>query len=491
MTKRETRSLLAVAVIFLLPASSALALVAPGTEPVELFLIDDNACYIAELGSISTYQNELFYTIYFGCSEIGEMKDEDGGVLTGRAKLTQVQNDNRFFAMVHDKEGDSGPVFSPYWAARIDDEEVGELVDKVEVWGCVAEICQPLQLACLDGKTEEQGCLKIKTIVSRQSDVRAGLFFQIEAPKQGLQKGEDIRLSLPAKLVQITKTKDGESEPSPELKTVLPQLGQSEKGAYLTSKPLFKMSLSPLTENQMQEASGGGDNASIFFAGGRRRLRPTSSTGFTFSGNLATAEEVSFSKIQTDFEYERNLLKGDFLPLALSVGAESNQGFDVVNAIARLSLEYLLPFNINYSPDDSGYIPNTGPVLRLIGEVGTKVDESSEMETSGLNPEDFERAGYEFTWTIPVARATILKVHTAGLWVFQDAMADDFHDLWDVSFETQFGNLKYYMGFQKGEAAPLFQPIETSQAGLVLSFGEKFKCARQEGKKFQCAKPEG
>jgi hypothetical protein len=42
--------------------------------------------------------------------------------------------------------------------------------------------------------------------------------------------------------------------------------------------------------------------------------------------------------------------------------------------------------------------------------------------------------------------------------------------LWDLAVETKIGNITYFVGYRRGEAAPLYEPIETTQAGLSIRF---------------------
>lgn len=518
-------------------ARSAFGLVDSGENSADIFVLEEGtACYVAELGSVGAYQYELFYTVYFHCEKVpapppepppdpqlellreirdslvasdsGEEElslDLDGldSESDGETELAEgggtesaaAPADSPLVALIHDGDGEGGPEFNEYQVSAIESTELDS--SGIKVLGCIGESCTPLSLACLVDRSDWGGdsCPERVRLIDQfcpdgESECRTGLFFQVERGPRGLQRGEDIRLFLPAGLVEIRRTPAGEPESSPEVVAVLPRLGDSAKGV-LASQPLFKFSLSPLTDNQQEAAGEGGDAASVFFAGGVRKIRPTSSLGLVYEGSLATTEEVSFSSIRADFEYERNLRPSSFLPLKLSAGAETNQGIDVVNALARASVEFLLPFNVNYSPDDEDYIPNLGPMLRLVGEVGTRVEESSEMAETQATPESFERAGYELAWTIPVARATVINLRAAGLWVFASDMPDDFHDLWEVKVETRIGNLDYYLGYQKGEAAPLFQPVETTQAGLLIKFGDKFQCEKEpgSGSKFRCDEP--
>lgn len=445
----------------LFAATVLLATLAPtrtlAQDPVEIFAQDGDALYVAEVASVSTFENVVLYTVYF----------------TGDAVDASVHTSD---------DTATGPVFEQHRVARIVSLDNAK-AEQITVRTCVGETCRPVPLDCLD---EESPCKRV-AVLGDQS----GLFFVVGGGKQGVQQGEDVRVSVPAGVANLNKESNNTATTSsPALSSQLPQLGERDKSVF-ASQPIFRFSLSPITESQMEAAEGDDNAASVYFSGGVRRFRPKSVFGLTYSGSFGTEEEISFNRIQADLEYQRNLLRGTYLPLTFSLGAETDQSFELVNAVARVGLEFLLPFNVNYSPPDENYIPNIGPTLRLIGEIGSMIDESAEQAAMAQNPEDFERLGYEARWTVPMAKATVLKLHLAGVWVFSDDVNDDFHDLWDVSLETEIGNLTYYIGYQSGSAAPLFQATETTQAGIVLRFGDRFQCQKSPGsdQKFNCSQP--
>jgi hypothetical protein len=70
------------------------------------------------------------------------------------------------------------------------------------------------------------------------------------------------------------------------------------------------------------------------------------------------------------------------------------------------------------------------------------------------------------------ASASSVRVYHAGLWAWSDftTKRNDFHDLWDLMLEVKIGQLTYFVGYQRGEAAPLFNPINTTRGGLVVRF---------------------
>ena len=83
----------------------------------------------------------------------------------------------------------------------------------------------------------------------------------------------------------------------------------------------------------------------------------------------------------------------------------------------------------------------------------------------------FRRVGYETRWRLPVSDNTLLNIRHAGLWNHPDGADGDFHTLWDPAPEVDMGGVTYLVGCQRGSAAPLFVPIETTRAGLSFAVG--------------------
>ena len=81
-------------------------------------------------------------------------------------------------------------------------------------------------------------------------------------------------------------------------------------------------------------------------------------------------------------------------------------------------------------------------------------------------------AGYDLLWRIPVSSDAVINIYHARLWTWSDfeSVPDEFRDLWDLLLETKLGQLTYFIGYQRGEAAPMFRPINTTRAGLVVRF---------------------
>lgn len=213
------------------------------------------------------------------------------------------------------------------------------------------------------------------------------------------------------------------------------------------------------------------DGAGLSFVGGLYTYHTRHALAWTWSGNVTTDARLSFNDLQTHLEYSRNIWPGDFLPLTVAAGAESNQGVDIANALASVKLEFLLPFNVNMSPSGEDYIVNTGPLLQVKSEAGWKVVENSGSTEATAQPEQFGRFGYDLRWTVPLAKLTVLRAHHAGVWILDDWGGEaQYHRLWDLAVETKIGNLTYFVGYQEGEAAPLYAAVNTTKAGLAVRF---------------------
>ena len=73
---------------------------------------------------------------------------------------------------------------------------------------------------------------------------------------------------------------------------------------------------------------------------------------------------------------------------------------------------------------------------------------------------------------VPVSRWPHLgSAHHAGLWNRPDGTSGEFHTLWDLAVEVDMNGVTYLVGYQRGSAAPLCLPIETTRAGLSFAIG--------------------
>jgi hypothetical protein len=243
---------------------------------------------------------------------------------------------------------------------------------------------------------------------------------------------------------------------SPALDVVLPVLAQKDL-AYVEARPRLRLQASPIT--RATTGGNGPDAAALGFDGALFRERGRQRWGVSLSGSVATDARLAFNRLALDASFERNLRAGDFLPAVLTARSEADQSFAVVDGSLALELRYLLPVHLNFSPL-SQFIPALGPQVRLVGAVGRR------LRGAGAEGKDFQRAGYEVRWRVPLAADTELSLHHAGLWNWMDGRR--FHPLWDASVETKLGQLRLFLGYQRGAAPPLFRATETTRAGLVL-----------------------
>ncbi len=80
--------------------------------------------------------------------------------------------------------------------------------------------------------------------------------------------------------------------------------------------------------------------------------------------------------------------------------------------------------------------------------------------------------GYDVRWRVPVGEHGLLSLHHAGLWNDPDGSEAKFHALWDLMLEIEVAGVTYFIGYQEGEAAPLFMPTETTRVGVSFRIGE-------------------
>ena len=143
---------------------------------------------------------------------------------------------------------------------------------------------------------------------------------------------------------------------------------------------------------------------------------------------------------------------------------------------AEARLAYVLPFNPTLQ---SGiYRPAAAPRLNVIAAYGwglVRPDEPTDSSAHTLRPPtpeaSFRRVGYETWWRLPVSDNMLLNIHHAGLWNRPDGANGDFHTLWDLALEVDMGGVTYLVGYQRGSAAPMFVPIETTRVGLSFAVG--------------------
>ena len=262
---------------------------------------------------------------------------------------------------------------------------------------------------------------------------------------------------------------------SPELVVPLPAPSDIER-QYLEQRPFLRFNVHPLVRDE--SGVGGFEDLSLSFDGGvyRQQAHGRWLAQARWSGDLATRAETNFNRVTLEADGAFNLLPGDWLPLSFSAKGQSNQGFDAVDMSAEARLAYVLPFNPTLQ--SGAYRPATAPRLNVLAAYGRELARPSEATEPGepTEPADsgtrsFRRVGYELWWRLPVSGNALLNIHHAGLWNRPEGAGGDFHTLWDLALEVDLGGVTYLVGYQRGSAAPLFVPIETTRAGLSFAIG--------------------
>ncbi|MDE2879416.1 hypothetical protein [Candidatus Palauibacter soopunensis] len=262
---------------------------------------------------------------------------------------------------------------------------------------------------------------------------------------------------------------------SPELVVPLPAPSDVER-QYLEQRPFLRFDVSPFVRDE--SGVGGFEDLSLSFDGGiyRQQAHGRWLAQARWSGDLATRAETNFNRVTLEAGAAFNLLPGDWLPLSLSAKGQSDQGLRAVDISAEARLAYVLPFNPTLQ--SGAYRPAAAPRLNVIAAYGRELARPSEATEPGepTEPADsgtrsFRRVGYELWWRLPVSGNMLLNIHHAGLWNRPDGAGGDFHALWDLALEVDLGGVTYLVGYQRGSAAPLFVPIETTRAGLSFAIG--------------------
>ena len=251
---------------------------------------------------------------------------------------------------------------------------------------------------------------------------------------------------------------------SPGLVVPLPAPSEVER-QYLEQRPFLRLDVSPFTRDQ-SDGDGGFHDLSMSFDGGvyRQQARGRWLAQAKWSGDIATKAGLNFNHLSVEAGAALNLIKGDWLPLTLGARGQSDQSLDAFDLSAEARLAYVLPFNLSLQSGD--YRPATAPLVQVMAAYGAGL-----VRSDGAGEASFLRAGYEAWWRVPVADNLLLNVHHAGVWNRPDGVRGEFHVLWDVAAEVAVGGVSYLVGYQKGGAAPLFLPIETTRAGLSFAVG--------------------
>jgi hypothetical protein len=369
------------------------------------------------------------------------------------------------------------PIFEVFFPTRSEDGEIVRVIGFPDSHGISTRdslrvfLILPL-IEDLSSAIDLETC----TLIEGSAEQCESAFFSTRIPQSRrlleirLQRPIDwtdtmLRMTVPAGILRLDPAESEEGLPNPGIQTLLPVLSMKDL-RYVESKPVLKFEISPLARDaNTREGEEGREAVAFDFDGGMFRSSGEQRYGLTWGGHVATQEELSFNQLALNLEYERNLHSGSFIPLVLALSGEADQDFDVVDTSARLELRFLLPFSLNQSPYHS-FVPALGPKIKLIGSFGHRVRGADETVDEG-----FRRFGYEIHWKIPLRSDSVLRLHHAGLHDQSDLPdGDEFHSLVDFLLQTTLGELTYFIGFQEGEAPPLFQATETVRAGVVVSF---------------------
>ena len=292
---------------------------------------------------------------------------------------------------------------------------------------------------------------------------------QLTLPAEKIDWGSTFfRITIPAGGLRLRDTTGVFFAPAIEGKN-LPLLPENEED-YLEAHPFLAVELSPLARAENDENVGFND-LTLDFEGGIYRPSHTGNLlwHLDWEGSIANRKQVAFDRLALGTGMSVNLFPRDWLPLSVGALAESDRDFDAVDVSGELELAYVLPMNIDLQQGE--YRPSLSPRVRLRAAPGSAV----RRDDPALE-EDFFRAGYEVNWTVPVHTRTSIRFHHGGTWNIVTDQRWDWHPLWDILVETQLGEVTYFVGYQRGEAAPLFAPTETTRAGIT------FRVNRPQGK---------
>jgi hypothetical protein len=383
---------------------------------------DSNATYHTILSRRNAYQYQLDFTIYF----------------TGQARQAPVP-----FVDTGVLKRETRPV------AAVDLHSLVRNRARLRV--CLDDVCQLLDTARYSFPQLPDTAALLRILVTPRG--RRG--------EPEITGKEEVRLEMDSGAVMIQTQASGPFTGSPSIRVTLPQV--LDPGDFLAGgPPLFRMDISPLA----RKLNGDEDESiTLDFEGGVRRFRSLFRYGFTYSGSVAADEELAFNSIQAQFEFERNLRPTRYVPLLVTAGAESDQSFDIANAVMTVQGRGLLPIDVNYSPRDSGYIPNARPILTLRLEHGWNVRDENDVA-----PDNFTRPGYGVRWKVPVARNMVVRLDHDGRWAYGAFFdgAPEYHPMWDAGLEVRQGETTYFLGYRRGEAPPVFREVRAVMAGLVF-----------------------
>jgi hypothetical protein len=243
----------------------------------------------------------------------------------------------------------------------------------------------------------------------------------------------------------------------------LPTLADLER-QYAEQRPFLRLLFSPLVRDQSEGGSAFNELAASF-DGGMYRASPSGNRMWqlTWEGDVATRKGLAFDRMAMETGLGVNLRKRDWMPATFTVGVEADRDLDALDFSGVLSVRHILPFNI--AVQSGRYRPALAPRVQMMAAAGY----AARREAALGREEPFFRSGYDLRWRVPVAQASAFRIHHAGTWNTMSGVLPDLHLLWDLLFETELGGVTYFVGYQKGEAAPLFQPTETTRIGFSLA----------------------
>lgn len=297
----------------------------------------------------------------------------------------------------------------------------------------------------------------------------SGLMVQLRIPPQRIDwDGEFLRLTIAEGryALEIVDETEAvlESEVSPPVhERRLPTLADLER-QFLEQRPFLHLDFTPFVRDQ--DGGAAFSELALSFEGGIFRA---SSRGNTFweihwEGDVATEDSLSFDRLAASAGLGFNLLPRDWLPLRLSAVAESDRDLDAVDASGQATASVIAPFNLRVQ--SGPYRPAVAPRLSFVAALGKSVDRVDPDSEMG-----FFRGGYEVRWRVPVRESTVVRIHHAGLWNDPFGADGRWHALWDIVVELDIAGMTYVIGYREGEAAPLFEPTETTRVGLSIAVG--------------------
>lgn len=256
----------------------------------------------------------------------------------------------------------------------------------------------------------------------------------------------------------------GEQRASPEIdRRTLPTLADLDR-QYAQQRPFLRLHFSPLVRDQSEGGSAFNELAASFDGGIYRASRSGSRLWqLTWEGDVATRKGLAFDRMAMETGVGVNLRRRDWMPATFTVSVEADRDLDALDVSGVLRLRHILPFNLEVQ--SGPYRPALAPRLQVVAAAG----HAAYREASDGEEEPFFRAGYDIRWRVPMAQSSAFRMHHAGTWNSASGAPPDWHLLWDLLFETDLGGVTYFVGYQKGEAAPLFQPTETTRIGFSLA----------------------